>query len=171
MMSLVGCSGEEFSSILKSLGFSAQRRKVEAVEPAAGATEDSPQDPAAETAEAEAPASEVPTAEAESEAEAAEPAEEPAAASEPELAQEAEPQFIEVWWPKDTGPFRHQKQAHRQARGGKPGGKGKPRDANAGNKPRRSNGSRPAKPRKEREADPNSPFAVLGQLKQDLGRK
>lgn len=171
MMSLVGCSGEEFSSILKSLGFSAQRRKVEAAEPAAGATEDDPQDPAAEAAEAEAPASETPTAEAESEAEAAEPAEQPASASEPGLAQEAEPQFIEVWWPKDTGPFRHQKQAHRQARGGKPGGKGKSRDANAGNKPRRSNGSRPAKPRKEREADPNSPFAVLGQLKQDLGRK
>jgi ATP-dependent RNA helicase SUPV3L1/SUV3 len=177
MMSLVGCSGDEFSSILKSLGFSAQRRKVEAVEPVAGATEDSHPEPAAETVEAEAAASEAPTAEAE----AAEPAEEPALASEPEQVQEAEPQFIEVWWPKDTGPFRHQKQAHRQfrhqkqahrqARGGKPGGKGKPRDANAANKPRRSNGSRPAKPHKEREADPNSPFAVLGQLKQDLGRK
>jgi ATP-dependent RNA helicase SUPV3L1/SUV3 len=172
MMSLVGCSGEEFSSILKSLGFSAQRRKIEAVEPAAGATEDSPREPAAETAAAEAPDAEAPTAEAKAEAETTGHAEDPASASEAEQAQEAEPQFIEVWWPKDTGPFRHQKQAHRQTRSGKPGGKGKPRDANAGsNKPRRSNGSRPAKPRKEREADPNSPFAVLGQLKQDLGRK
>ena len=173
MMSLVGCSGDEFASILRSLGFSAQRRKVEpASQPVAAESTADPAADQAATAEIQAAA-----AESENQAEAAiDPAPEPgqarAATAE---AQEAEPQFIDVWWPKDTGPFRQQKQAHRQHRdksSGKPAkhGKGKPRHGEGG-KPRRSNGSQPAKPRKEREADPNSPFAVLSQLKQDLSRK
>jgi ATP-dependent RNA helicase SUPV3L1/SUV3 len=167
MMSLVGCSGEEFSSILKSLGFSAQRRTVE---PAAAPVEPAPADEAQATAE---PAGQETPAEPEAPAEpvmAADP--QPSDAAPAEAAAPAEPQVIEVWWPKDTGPFRQQKQAHRQNRKERPvQSKGKP-ERKDGGKPRRSDTSRPAKPaRKEREPDPNSPFAVLGQLKQDLSRK
>ena len=171
MMSLVGCSGDEFASILRSLVFSAQRRKVEPT-PAVAAEAPSGE---AETPAAEAPAAEavVPDTEAPAEAVQAVKTDETAATTEAA----AEPQFIDVWWPKDTGPFRHQKQAHRQHKAsGRPGGgkgkqSGKPRHHGEANKPRRSTGSQPAKPRKEREADPNSPFAILSQLKQDLSRK
>jgi ATP-dependent RNA helicase SUPV3L1/SUV3 len=179
MMSLVGCSGDEFASILRSLGFSAQRRKVEPKPVAvADAAPDNPETPAVE---AEAPAgdagkADAPAEAAQPEAAPAEAVAEPATGEEPVDAPVAEPEYIDVWWPKDTGPFRHQKQAHRQHKAaGRPGGKGKqggkPRHQGEGAKPRRSAGSQPAKPRKEREADPNSPFAVLSQLKQDLSRK
>jgi ATP-dependent RNA helicase SUPV3L1/SUV3 len=181
MMSLVGCSGNEFASILRSLGFSAQRRKIE---PAASETAEAPSCEV-DTAASEAPAADAAASPAEAPAEATRPEPVPAqsaqaAAAGAETAAEEvaeEPQFIDVWWPKDTGPFRHQKQAHRQHKtAGRPGGGkgkqgGKPRHQGEGGKPRRSAGSQPAKPRKEREADPNSPFAVLSQLKQDLSRK
>jgi ATP-dependent RNA helicase SUPV3L1/SUV3 len=120
MMSLVGCSGEEFSSILKSLGFSAQRRKIEPSNRLPGQPQTALSEPAAETAEAEAPDAKRPPPKPKREADATGHAEDPASASEAEQAQEAEPQFIEVWWPKDTGPFRHQKQAHRQTRAASP---------------------------------------------------
>ncbi|MEE4237337.1 MAG: hypothetical protein V2I51_11510, partial [Anderseniella sp.] len=161
------------ASILRSLGFSAQRRKADPAKPVQEANP-----PGEPSAEAEPPAAEVPV---EAPAQAEQPAEQATAAAPegeaPAAAPEAagqEPEFVDVWWPKDTGPFRHQKQAHRQHKAtGKPAGKhgkGKPRHADGG-KPRRSTGSQPAKPRKEREADPNSPFAILSQLKQDLSRK
>ncbi len=181
MMSLVGCSGNEFASILRSLGFSAQRRKVE---PTAAVTAEAPSGEVAAAA-GEAPAADAAASPAEAPAEAPQPEPMPAQSGEAAAAgaetavEEAaeEPQFIDVWWPKDTGPFRHQKQAHRQHKtAGRPGGGkgkqgGKPRHQGEGGKPRRSAGSQPVKPRKEREADPNSPFAVLSQLKQDLSRK
>jgi ATP-dependent RNA helicase SUPV3L1/SUV3 len=179
MMSLVGCSGDEFASILRSLGFSAQRRKVEPKPVAVADT--APDNPETPAVEAEAPAGDAGQAEAPAEAaqpetEPAEAVAEPSTGAEPVDAPVAEPEYIDVWWPKDTGPFRHLKQAHRQHKAaGRPGGKGKqggkPRHQGEGGKPRRSAGSQPAKPRKEREADPNSPFAVLSQLKQDLSRK
>ena len=173
MMSLVGCSGEEFSSILKSLGFSAQRRTVEP--PAAATSSPAPEagdeQPAADvtqpSGEAAPATSEAGPADTASETTAA-----PAEPAVPEAeAAPAEPQVIEVWWPKDTGPFRQQKQAHREHRKERPAqSKGKPGRKDGG-KPRRPETPKPARVQKEREPDPNSPFAVLSQLKQELTRK
>ena len=209
MMSLVGCSGDEFSSILKSLGFSAQKRKapqppapeeapapeetaapaeaaapeepIATEEPIAGAVAETPVEPAAEVA-SEPPLADTP---AQAEAVIAEPAETGAAepvdtdAGEPAPAAAAipdEPEMIDVWWPRDTGPFRQQKQRSpnrpKDAKGAK-GNAGKP-DRNRHKKA--SGDKKPADrhkapPRKEKPIDPNSPFAVLGQLKQQLTRK
>ncbi|MFM8745458.1 MAG: helicase-related protein [Aestuariivirga sp.] len=108
MMSLVGCSGEDFLGILRSLDYRMQKKKVKRpVAPAAAAT---PPEAAPETAPETA-------AEAPPEPPAPEPAAEPASetASAPEGVPEPSPEpaialeevEIEVWWPKDTGPFRH----------------------------------------------------------------
>ncbi|MCA8896052.1 MAG: hypothetical protein KDA48_12410, partial [Amphiplicatus sp.] len=66
MMSLVGCSGEEFESILSSLGYRKQTLKVKAaavaevtpVEEAAAAPAETEELPEADVAEAEAPEAE-----------------------------------------------------------------------------------------------------------------
>lgn len=64
MMSLVGCSGEEFEAILRSLGFRKHivKRNIEAPAPEAVATEAAA--PEAKAPEAEAPEAEAPEAEA-----------------------------------------------------------------------------------------------------------
>ncbi len=205
MMSLVGCSGDEFSSILKSLGFSAQKRKAPekpqpVAEPAAETTADASVETASETSaepaatevsEADVPAQ--PATEASPEvATQAKPEDAPAAVAADAASTETavpdtatadvatadtaappEPEMIEVWWPKDTGPFRHQKQhAGNRSRGAK-GNSGKP-DRNRHQKGaagKKANGQRPPAKRREKPADPNSPFAVLGQLKQGLTKK
>ena len=108
MMSLVGCSGEDFLGILKSLDYRMQKKKVRRpVAPVAA--------PAAPPPEA-APESSVEAApEAPPEPPAPEPAPEPVAEAAPDALADATPEpviameevEIEVWWPKDTGPFRH----------------------------------------------------------------
>jgi len=200
MMSLVGCSGDEFSSILKSLGFSAQKRKAPEkpqpeAEPVAGKSADAPAEAVsgapAETTTTDAPESAVP-AEAAAEASPEAPAKTdpvdtvaaestdatPTETAAPETgtaddATPPEPEMIEVWWPKDTGPFRHQKQhAGSRSRGAK-GNSGKP-DRNRqqkGGPGKKAGGQRPPAKRREKPADPNSPFAILGQLKQGLNKK
>ena len=77
-------------------------------------------------------------------------------------------QGFEVWWPRDTGPFRHrvEKQHHQRPAAAKqkqdtPGEKRSQR-------PRREEQPKPAErrpPRPEKPIDPDSPFAVLGALK------
>ena len=129
MMSLVGCSGEEFEGILRSLGFRAQTKRVKKTAPKPAEVEATPaaaeaavEAAAPETVEAgtEAPVVETPAetvvateAPAEAPLEAAEALAAEAAPAEPVAAAPAaetpaEPDFIElqVWWPKDTGPFR-----------------------------------------------------------------
>ena len=81
--------------------------------------------------------------------------------------------MIEVWWPKDTGPFRHQKQRAGNRSKGAKSNAGKPnrnRHQKAG-PGKKAGGQRPAAQRREKPIDPNSPFAVLGQLKQGLTKK
>lgn len=179
MMSLVGCSGEEFEGILRSLGFRMQKKKVK--RPAA---------PAAPVAEAAAPESisesvaiavepEPVALSPESEA-VASPAEteplpviENAALPPPEpVLEEVE---IKVWWPKDTGPFRHRPEA-------KPQRRPQPKPMDQKERPQRPNRKPHAKERNERREepkrrpdkpmDPNSPFAILETLKaQMMGKK
>lgn len=234
MMSLVGCSGEEFQAILRSLEFRMQKRKVK--RPAAEPAPPAPTDTEAEPAPADAAAGEIaatpvetpPEVEAaiiaEAPAAVAEPAEEPVAevpAAEPvaELATtvsgevalvasqgEAEPApqtsetaaaetapgdpaadeiELEIWWPKDTGPFRREKpkpearSQHRHKRRERPEPKageeaGKP--AEAGKPPHKHKPGKPHRPpraerKPEKPIDPDSPFAVLGVLKAQLANK
>lgn len=149
MTSLLGCSGEDFASILSSLGYRLRRTPKapapavsEAAVPAEGAD-------AAAPAESEAPTSveTVLLAEAEpvAEAVAAEAAPDEAidtvaaAASEAEPAAPAEPEFDEVWFP---GGRRHNDQRRPE---------GRRRDAAEGEAPareRRNDRQRPKGPRR-----------------------
>jgi hypothetical protein len=81
--------------------------------------------------------------------------------------------MIDVWWPKDTGPFRqHRQQPDKRSRGAK-GNSGKPdrHRHKKGSEAKKSSGPRKPPHRKQKPIDPNSPFAVLGQLKQGLTKK
>ena len=155
MMSLVGCSGEEFDEILLSLGFKSQKR---------------PMPKPAHLTAVVASAREVSAIERVTEP-AAEALAEPAQVS--EVATPAEPEMIEVnvWWPKDTGPFRHQhekpKHHHRSAPTGK---EAEQQDRTKHTRPkqdRKPKFERPQRPpRPEKPMDPNSPFAKLAALKE-----
>jgi hypothetical protein len=77
----------------------------------------------------------------------------------------------EVWWPKDTGPFRHHHQhgKHKPKRQRtKDPAVAKP-DRPAGNRPE----PRPNTPVRVSKAavNPDSPFAVLGSLRSQLAEK
>ena len=98
LMSMVGCSGEEFASILRGLGFRLERRKIDAPgEPKAqaAASDDAAATQGADVAPAEA------TAEPEG-----------ASAAQEEL--EPEPVFDEIWRPSKR---RHQQPRHPRGRG------------------------------------------------------
>ena len=204
MMSLVGCSGEDFLGILKSLDFRMQKKMVKrpvaavpvaAIEKAPALDESAPvvAEPAAEVP-AEALAVEVP-AEAVAALEATAEVSAPEAAPEPVL-EEVE---IEVWWPKDTGPFRHRPEKpkdtkplrHRRpetpavktegeapapARDKAERPKREDRPRRDHRKPNRDDRPPPPpreerQPRYEKPMDPNSPFAVLSALKAKLVAK
>lgn len=225
MMSLVGCSGEEFASLLRGLGYRSQVEKivppapVAAPEPAPAAeaeaavpaetasaespAEEAPSDDATETEAAEeavaAPeevspeaAEEAPEAEAVAEPTADEtaadeaPAEPVQAEAEAEAAAPAEPVEMEIWRPsrrrhggevnrkprrdkpKAEGGQRHdQRPDQKQHRGQqKPqGGKPSRREARDGGARHEAPHGHQRKPR-EREPDPDSPFAALAVLKE-----
>jgi ATP-dependent RNA helicase SUPV3L1/SUV3 len=106
MMSLVGCSGEDFEKILVSLGFRSQVRTVpKPAAPAVVADVASVE----EMVEAVAEHADVPDA-AVAVSDSA-PVTDAVDAAPP--AAETEQVDVTIWWPKDTGPFRHQnKKAH-----------------------------------------------------------
>ena len=140
MMSLVGCSGEVFEGILKNLGFRNQKRKIRRTPAAEPAPPPPPElSPVAEIAAVDVAAVEAP----------------PAPAIEP-LTEEVE---IDVWWPKDTGPFRHKPEAKKPESQRPKQPARKPREPDR--KPRRE--EPPRKP--EKPLDPDSPFAALLALK------
>ena len=160
MMSLVGCSGEEFSAILRSLGFRMMRRPL---------PEPTPQ-PSDQEKPGEA-SSELPSPTPSVIAESAAPnvnkqQDEPAA---PEAALQQAPRELEVWWPKDTGPFRRQHH-HRRP-------KEKTRQKTTVVAPQHSEQHKLAKraPKKSRPPapapNPDSPFAVLSSLRSQLADK
>ncbi|NIX75212.1 helicase-related protein [Microvirga terricola] len=225
MTSLVGCAGEDFATILKSLGYVMDRRSgpaitvplvaaPQAVEaPAPVVDGEAAQDAESVEETAEAP---VEAAPAETEAPAAEPA--PAAEASPEQAAEAAPEslVIEVWrqhrrhheggQPRqsrggrpergDRRPRHGDGQAERQPRqegreegrqGDRPGrrpdrregqGEGGRPDNRPPRRPDDRRGPRPDKriearrdgghERREKQPDPNSPFAKLMALKAQL---
>ncbi len=169
MMSVVGCSGEDFEAILVSLGYRAEKRMLPKPvhakpAPAAAVTE-----PAPEIAVTDA------VAETAAEVLADQPAEsvEVATPAEPALAAEAEMVETNIWWPEGMGPFRHrpkrpEKQHHKHEHHGKNSGP-KHHKKKAHRDHGKPDGHRPHKPRvPERPIDPNSPFAVLSALKEAL---
>ena len=171
MMSLVGCSGGDFAAVLETLGYRPEHRKVKMEKPAkAGTGEKTAKDAAAEeraeatgAAEAEPASEEKPAAEPAEQTEAATPEASEAKEAEPEQAEPEEVEIV-VWWPDGTGPFRKRKKgAMKGRRGPKPG---KDAAAKGGRPPRKAKAAPRGKPRKEREPDPDSPFAVLAKLKQ-----
>ena len=128
MMSLVGCSGEDFLGILKSLDFRMQKKTVKkpvAAMPGTPTPQEIPVAPPAETPPAppeetpQTPPLNPPEPPSETPAEPPTPVEVPplpgevsspageAAVAAPEAAIAMDDVEIEVWWPKDTGPFRH----------------------------------------------------------------
>lgn len=206
MMSLVGCSGEEFQGILKSLDFRMQKKKVKReAPPEAAASESTPHaEPVVYEAPAEAAVTLAPPMVEPAEAEPAAPDAAPEAAQAtdtpaadgtiPAVAQPEEIE-LEVWWPRDTGPFRHHREGadarghnqHRRKPQSAPasgeakveGQQARPERQGRPNRPRRderpkSEDRKPKadwkpreerKPRPEKPMDPNSPFAILSALK------
>jgi ATP-dependent RNA helicase SUPV3L1/SUV3 len=164
MMSIMGCGADELTEILSALGY--QSHEVEAPAPMAAEekTEEAVEAPseavAAETPSEEAPAKEEPAEEVPAEEV---PAEEAPAAETPAEAEAA---------PIATGPVTYWRPARignrPNAKKGAPKGGRKANPNNKAKSAPRKNTSKPA--RAEKKPDPNSPFAVLQNLKND-GKK
>ncbi|MDX2318575.1 MAG: helicase-related protein [Hyphomicrobiaceae bacterium] len=174
LMSMVGCSGDEFASILRSLGFRLERKRLEAGEGAAKPAETPAPEAVTET--------EKPKVE-ETPAEAAR-ADETKALSD---AASAEPEFDEIWRPG------RRKEPHRAARSGpKPQRKerdkkpDKERSKSSQRQPRRNQSQgkgqsqrqaqehaeqRKANRAREEAAAENSPFAALKDLRKTLAAR
>ncbi|MCD7061277.1 helicase-related protein [Pelagibacterium xiamenense] len=156
MTSLLGCAGEDFASVLKSLGYKVRRTPKPKAETPAESDATAPE-------AAEMPANAEPGTvgtETAAPVEAAEPAE----STEP-----AEPEFDEVWFPAGRRPDRNRaarnKRTEDDARPQNKAFKGKkanPKHRESDDKPK---GSRPNRPRAEKPIDPDSPFAALAALK------
>jgi ATP-dependent RNA helicase SUPV3L1/SUV3 len=199
MTSLTGCSGEAFSSILKSLGYASTQRPGPAITVAllpAAATEPLTPTPAetSETASAAEPVETPSTVDAPAEAAPVE------TTAEAEAGEEAAVALIEIWAQQprhaQTGPRRAPPRGERTEGGeqrpprrehrprsaaGEAGGEGRaarfdkfrtpgkpPRDDRRG--PRPSAGFA-APERRERQPDPDSPFAKLAALKAEMEKK
>jgi ATP-dependent RNA helicase SUPV3L1/SUV3 len=177
MMSIVGCSGEDFQEILTSLGYRSQIRQVakpvqsphvagEKVESAPQVLADVVEAVAAVAIESSAPETAVDVSDV-----ALPTLEVPV----------VEKIDVTVWWPKDMGPFKVRPPRIEKPKFDKPrfdkqnfdGQKteGKPhkkRFDKSDRKPDRSPPERPKRP--EKPMDPNSPFAILGALKASMGK-
>lgn len=126
MTSLLGCAGEDFSAILKSLGYRSETREV--VRPVAAAAETAAAEPVVEAAASseEAPAADAPAAEEapaqDTSAEASEAADGETAV--PEASGETETVTIEIWRPGRGD--RRPRQGQSEGRGeGRKGGRGR----------------------------------------------
>lgn len=165
LMSMVGCSGDEFASILRALGFRLERRKHEN-----GQEADAPAKP-------EAPPTQTKAATEDADAAAkpeTPPTETGTAAEDPEAleTEAAEPAFDEIWRPSKRRNTRPQQRGRRK--GSKPpetgtkrpqAGKGRKRD---GGPQKRQD--QPHQPKRERTLPEHSPFAALKELRDTLAR-
>ncbi len=133
MTSLLGCAGEDFSTILKSLGYRVERRKIEpkpadadaakddsngdaAAEKTAESAPSTDETPAEAAAEVSSPQDSTPVADGSSDAEAT-----PSDAA-AETAEEEE-QWLEIWRPGGRGDRRPNRSGQRQKSGARAGGR------------------------------------------------
>ncbi|NVJ70640.1 MAG: hypothetical protein HWE08_09825 [Alphaproteobacteria bacterium] len=173
IMGLVGLSGEDFAEVMAAAGYKHEVRNV----PAPAKEEAAPEEAAGEEANAEAAAEEAP-AEAPVEAPAEEPkaeeapTEEAAAVLEGEAPVEGEAELVEryffAWAPKRKARPQGGRPHGERKGGGKPQGKG-PRKGKGKPQGPRTHTARP--PKREKKADPDSPFAALAGLKETLEKK
>ena len=198
MMSLVGCSGDEFSAILRSLGFRMEQRKAPAAAPETAPAETADTAPAdtasAETAETAPEAADPETPAPET------PAPEPAApegaapdSAAPETAAEESTPAPEAAAGDPTDAKTDAGDAEAKAtpahievwwprkarRPGRPprkpgeaaGGKGKDRQARKGRPPKKPDNRGKKPPKRPPEPPTDSPFAALSALKASLEKK
>jgi ATP-dependent RNA helicase SUPV3L1/SUV3 len=175
MMSVVGCSGEDFQDILTSLGYRSQIRQVakpvQLAQPKPEAVESNPQpvEPLTDVVAADDSIAEVVALAVEETAAPEVPA--------PEMFD------VTVWWPKDMGPFkirppRPDKPKFEKPKFAKPDfakqdndnakRDGKPFKKRFEKPERQAPPERPKRP--EKPMDPNSPFAALAALKASMGK-
>ena len=170
MLSITGMTLEQFADLMQGLGYKAERGEREKVKAAPAPVEDAKAEetseaPEAEASEAEAPAEAAPEPEATPEPEVAEAqATTEAEAAEPEKPAEPEIEvFYTFTWGRNLNRGRPQG-ARRQ--GQKPGGKGKPRPDGKRDRKGKPGGQDRSKsysarpPRKEKQIDPDNPFAA-----------
>lgn len=158
MLSILGCSWEEMAEILPALGFQVERKKITV-------KTDSEQEKKTSRAALEALKDFVTI---------------PAEKNEPETPEEE--QFEEIWRPRRQQSSRPREQGRKDNRGPHKKQQGRPdkrkSHSNGGNtrgRPQRGQQAKPAyqgrpKP-KPKKADPDSPFAALGDLKKQLEKK
>ncbi len=193
MMSLVGCSGDVFSGILRALDFKAETRDL----PVQKIEKPEVENVEIENSEVEKLGSEKienePVQEGEAAPELALSKDSSNKATEtlvqteekaPELVpvdastegKEEAPTTFEVWWPKDTGPFRQKRPSNKsgQRPNHKSGKQSNPKKF-SGNKPGHAGPRNARKPNHSKKAKPSrpiriedSPFAALAALKNDL---
>ena len=180
MMSVVGCSGEDFQDILTSLGYRSQIRQVakpvQVAQPKPEALASTPE-------AVESTPDVVITADSNPEV-VAHPVEETAAPEVPA------PEMLDVtvWWPKDMGPFKTRPPRPEKSKFEKPKfakqdfakqdfakqdndnakRDGKPFKKRFEKPERQAPPERPKRP--EKPMDPNSPFAALAALKASMGK-
>ena len=182
MMSLVGCSGEEFDEILLSLGFKSQKRQMPKpahlmVAPAPAAVIAPSLTPVAAESETASEASPIVSEAVEAEPTVASPE----LIAVPDMVEVPDLIEVNVWWPKDTGPFRAKPERVERPKPNKPkferkaqapheGKREFKRDGKHDNKQDRKPGRKPEAPppRPEKPMDPNSPFAKLMALKEQM---
>lgn len=187
MTSLLGCAGEDFSAILKALGYRLERRKIEP-EPNVEDTASKPESEIA-TEVSEAPVEES-SAEAADTEESVENIQPPEAVASSEVkpvesddaeAAEDEEKWLEIWRPGGRGGNKGARSGHKGRQGSrdnKAGYRSGPRRDGKGKGGNRSDQKLRGKPkfdkpprREEKKADPDSPFAALAALKANMGNE
>lgn len=182
MTSLLGCAGDDFSEVLRALGYKVDRKPVEKEE--TPAESDSAEEVSTEETVAsgsgEEVSAETPTEPAPIEASATDVSatveETSTADAEPTVTEPEEPQFIEIWRPAPrfsgnrNAPKRDAKdgQKNNKYKGQRNAGKKPGDNKGGGNKGSGKPKQAPRAPRPEKKIDPDSPFAALAALKQSL---
>jgi ATP-dependent RNA helicase SUPV3L1/SUV3 len=173
MMSVVGCSGEDFEAILTSLGYRAEKRMLPKPVHAKATPVVAIVEPAPEIVATDAVVEVTAETVADQPTEAVEtispaPSEEAAPSPENEMVE------TNIWWPDGMGPFRQrpkrpERQQHHKREHHAKNGANKHHKKKAHHDHGKSGEHRPHKPRApERPIDPNSPFAVLSSLREAL---
>lgn len=181
MTSLLGCAGEDFNSILQSIGYRVDRRKLDTT-PATEPDATLPADPkeaqdlkdAAKLDGVDVTAGTDPESDATADLVKLDGPSPVELGSTQVTTEPAEPQFDEIWFPAPRNRESHskkpqQKRQHNDA--GKQRHSGKHKGQYGSGKPaQNANRNRPESKPREKPIDPDSPFAALAVLKERAGK-